>query len=250
MELKQGVALRVPVTLITSATGAPMTGVAFGAVVCYLQKQAGAAAPKVVDGTNWFELDSVNMPGEYDLLLSSGDIDTPGFLRYSVATSTSQTYRGLMEVVANIESDTYTRIGAPAVTSIADDLQTAITSIKGTSDKDLTQIDTAITDAITSIKGTSDKDLTQIDTAISTIDFTAITDGIIETLGMLHKNSVIMNQIYNAGGRLTQAELRVYDTSAHAVLNDGITGLLKTYTIYSTYDLLGHETLYRLTAVP
>ena len=228
MELKQGVALRVPVTLITSATGAPMTGVAFGAVVCYLQKQAGAAAPKVVDGTNWFELDSVNMPGEYDLLLSSGDIDTPGFLRYSVATSTSQTYRGLMEVVANIESDTYTRIGAPAVTSIADDLQTAITSIKGT----------------------SDKDLTQIDTAISTIDFTAITDGIIETLGMLHKNSVIMNQIYNAGGRLTQAELRVYDTSAHAVLNDGITGLLKTYTIYSTYDLLGHETLYRLTAVP
>lgn len=72
----------------------------------------------------------------------------------------------------------------------------------------------------------------------------------VEVLGMLHKNGVVTNQTYNVGGHLTGATLQVYDTSAHAILNDGVTGLLKTYTIVAAYDAQSHQTLYRLVSVP
>lgn len=110
MEIKQNTAIRVPVRLVNSVTGAAMTGVAFGSVTAYLQKQGTAPAAKTMASADWFELDATNMPGVYDLLLSSTDTNTVGFLKYSVSVAGGDPYFGLLEIVANLEADTYARL--------------------------------------------------------------------------------------------------------------------------------------------
>lgn len=220
MELKQSVSIKVPVRLRAVVDGSPLSGVTYSQVVVYIQKHGGSSAVKTLAPADWVEIDATNMPGEYDMLLATGEVDTLGFFKYIVVyPGISTYYAGLMQVVANIESDTYTRIGLPASASIAGD--------------------------IAGVRGASNRDLTQVDTNVL-----ALQAGITELLGLLHKNAVVMDQTYNPAGRLTAATLKVYDTAAHASLNDGVTGLLKTYSIFATYDLLQHESLYRLVEVP
>ena len=125
MEVKKSTNFRVPVKLSLSSDGSEKTGVAFGSVTCHIQKQAGSSASKTVDGSNWFELDSTNFPGVYDLLLSSSDTDTVGFLKYSIAVATCKVYTGLIEIVANVESDTYTIVNTNLDTTISSRLATA-----------------------------------------------------------------------------------------------------------------------------
>jgi len=98
MEVKKGSTVRVPVRLLDT-TGAAVTGVVFGAVT--------GAIHKAILVTDWFLDDAVRGPGDYDLLLGAGDTDTVGFLRYSAASAGCVTFIGIVEVVANIESDTY-----------------------------------------------------------------------------------------------------------------------------------------------
>jgi hypothetical protein len=107
MEVKQNISIRVPVTLISNTTGLPITGITYSQITVYLQKQSSSAASKSMTVTDWYEISSVNMPGEYDLVLSTSDVDTLGFLKYYASSSGSQAYRGLIEVVANIASDIY-----------------------------------------------------------------------------------------------------------------------------------------------
>jgi hypothetical protein len=107
MELKQGVSFRVPVVLTDMSTGLGKTGVAYGDVVAYLQKQAGASASKVVGSGDWTEINSVHMPGIYDLLLSSGDTDTLGFLKYAITATGCDVYLGIIEVVGAQSLDLY-----------------------------------------------------------------------------------------------------------------------------------------------
>lgn len=98
MEIAQSAAIRVPVCLADSATGDGLAGVAYDDVTVYLQKQAAGAGAKSVTVDDWFEIDAVNMPGEYDLLLSAADTNTLGFLKYTVAASGAKNYNGLLEV--------------------------------------------------------------------------------------------------------------------------------------------------------
>jgi hypothetical protein len=308
MELKQSVGISVPVRLRAVVDGSPLAAVTYQQATVYLQKHGGAAVQKVLGPADWVEVDGVNMPGEYDLVLQNTDVDTLGFLKYSVTyIGISTYYFGLMQVVSNLEADTFGRLGAPAGASVsadiaaieahavaidakttnlpavpasqgdvtsstatlAADLAAAVTSIKGAGNKDITQVDTAVaavkvdtaaialkttnlpavpaaqgdvTAAVTSIKGAGNKDITQVDTAVA-----AVGVNVVELLGLLHKNAVLDGQTYNAGGRLTGGTLYVYDTAAHASLNDHVTGLLHSYTIFATYDLADHQTLYRLT---
>ena len=109
MEIKQSTQFRVPIRLVTSA-GVAVTGALLADLTIYLMKQAGTPTVKL-DGT-LFELDATNMPGHYDLLLSAANTDTVGFLRYTVAKSGATTYNGLVEIVANVESETYTVVAA------------------------------------------------------------------------------------------------------------------------------------------
>lgn len=105
MEIKQGSSFRVPV-ILTDLYGNAVTGVTYSQVTAYLQKQAGSAAQKILTTAGQFiEIDAVNMPGVYDLLLASGDTDTVGFLKYTITYGQNPIYRGLMEIVANVEAD-------------------------------------------------------------------------------------------------------------------------------------------------
>lgn len=127
MEIKQSTAFRAPV-ILDGTSGVAVTGKAFSAVTCYIQKQAGTSTVKNVTANDWWEIDATNGPGAYDLLLSTGDTDTLGYLKYFITVSGAVVYRGVVEIVANLEADTMARLGAPAGASIAADIATRATA--------------------------------------------------------------------------------------------------------------------------
>jgi len=107
MEIKQSTQLKVPVSMVDSA-GAPVTGLAFGDVTVYLQKQGGSSAQKTLSGASeWVEIDATNFPGIYDILLSTTDTDTRGFLKWSVSASGAERFVGVIEIVSGTGSDRY-----------------------------------------------------------------------------------------------------------------------------------------------
>jgi hypothetical protein len=105
MEIKKGTSFRVPVRLFNTADGTPKTGVTYSQVTVYLQKQGGSSTSKSMASGDWFEIDSTNFPGVYDLLLSTSDTNTEGYVKYSVAASGADSYIGLEEIVAALEID-------------------------------------------------------------------------------------------------------------------------------------------------
>jgi hypothetical protein len=132
MELKQGIAIQVPVRLVAVVDGAPWTGITYQQAVVYVQKQGGASYQKVLQASDWVEIDALNMPGLYDLQLSMSDLDTLGFLKYTASSALVLPYPGLMQVVPVQELDTYNRIGAPGGPSISADIATAIAMVQRT----------------------------------------------------------------------------------------------------------------------
>ena len=144
IEYKQGIAALVPVRLLTSA-GVPVTGIAFGSATCTVEKASGATSSVTVDGSNWLEITTgaFNGAGKYDLTLPLTVMDVTGPLFYAVKCSTAQ-YVGLIKVVANEEVDTYTRIGAPVLASVAADVQARPTNPLITTDVRLNNLDATI----------------------------------------------------------------------------------------------------------
>lgn len=106
MEIKVSTQIKVPVALVDS-NGDPITGLTYSDVTVYLQKQAGSSASKSLVEADWTEIDATNFPGVYDLLLSTSNTDTVGLLKYSVKSASSDYFFGTVEIVANVESDTY-----------------------------------------------------------------------------------------------------------------------------------------------
>lgn len=107
MEIKQSTQFKVPVSMVDSS-GNPVTGLAFGDVTVYLQKQGGSSVLKTgLVAADWVEIDATNFPGVYDLRLSTTDTDTRGFIKYSVAAAGAETFIGILEVVSGTGSDNY-----------------------------------------------------------------------------------------------------------------------------------------------
>lgn len=112
-------------------------------------------------------------------------------------------------------------------------ISNGITSIKGGSNIDLTQVYTrlgapagaSMSADIASIKGDS-----------STINTNTANLGTLLTraLGLMHENSVMDQTTFDPSNNLTSARLRLYNTKANAVAA-GATGLLYTYTITASY---------------
>jgi hypothetical protein len=125
MEIKQGSSFKVPVKLVLSTDSSEKTGVAFGDVTCWVHKQGAAAASKAILVTDWAEVSSAHFPGVYDLLLSVGDTDTVGFFSYSITVATCKVFTGLVEIVANVESDTYTKVNTNLDATVSSRLPTA-----------------------------------------------------------------------------------------------------------------------------
>jgi|SRR4030067_1806668 len=108
MEIKSGTtSFKVPVSMFTSAD-APVTGLTFSNVSAFIQKQDGASASKTLHSLNFVEINSASFPGIYDLELSGSELNTIGFLKYTISGSSgAQRFIGIVEVVANVEADSY-----------------------------------------------------------------------------------------------------------------------------------------------
>ena len=133
-ETKQSSAHFVTVRLINSSTGAAITGAARANVTLYYLKYGQTTATlKTLGVGDWIERDATNEPGFYDVQFSTGELDTMGPFFFSVAytsgPTTSYTYYGVMNVVANLASDIYSRLGAPTGASVSADIATATSDI-------------------------------------------------------------------------------------------------------------------------
>ncbi len=187
----QSQAVRVPVKLVT-ALGADATGIVVADIKngrCQAVKATGVTVNiALVLNTNFFEIDATNSPGLYHITLPNTTTDVLGPLQYSVYPTTnaflSSNYTETVQAdssaditaikaktdnlpAAPANEATSTAIKAktdliPAIPASQGDVTGAVTSIKGASNKDNTQITTAITAAQVSIKGVSDIDLTQV----------------------------------------------------------------------------------------
>lgn len=99
IQLDKDIAARIPINLIDS-TGQPVAGVTGAAVTVTVQKANGAYQTIPVDGSNWFESTSGAFAnsGTYDLLLPSSALDTEGMLKYAVAATGAEIYKGVLYV--------------------------------------------------------------------------------------------------------------------------------------------------------
>lgn len=264
MQVKQSTSFRVPVRLVNAQTGAGSTGVTFSQPVVYIQKQAGSSALKSLGGLDWFELDATNMPGVYDLLLSTTDTNTVGFFKYAVAFAGAETYFGVVEIVANLVSDVVSTLGTTAGASVSADIaavkanttsinsnvdttvssrapaSTALSTAQWTNARaaDIDNLDAAVSSraasatALSTAQWTNGRasNLDNLDATISGVNTT-----LVHVLGLLKLNSLLDNQVYDGDGHLTSARLRIWDSAAHCTAAGG-TGLLFTHTITATYS--------------
>jgi len=249
LEYKASTIARVPVALTVTATGLPHAGVLAAAVTVTVVKSNGVIVTYTPSGGQWTEFtwDAYSGSGYYNLSIPVGDTDVAGILNYCVLVAGDDLYFGVVNIVANLEADTYGRVGSPVGASISADIaavqsDTTAINAKTTNLPADPASQTDVTSAVTSIKGVMDKDLSQVDQGV--IDANV---NLGEVLGLLHKNAVVDNQVYNAGGRLTSAILYVYDSGANAIANDHATGLLFDYDITATYDINDVQTSYMLT---
>jgi len=80
------------------------------------------------------------------------------------------------------------------------------------------------------------------------VEVTSEKTNLARLLGLTHENSVLDNQVYNAGKRLLSARLRSYNSAANAVAA-GVTGLLFEWNIVAAYDVQNKATLFRIERV-
>lgn len=252
LEYKASAIARVPVALTVTATGLPHAGVLAAAVTVTVVKSNGVIATYTPSGGQWTEFtwDAYAGSGYYNLSIPVGDTDVVGILNYCVSVAGDDLYFGVVNIVANLEADTYGRVGSPVGASISADIaavkaQTQSIDAKTTNlpadPADASDVSGAITAAVTSIKGADARDNTQVYDSVA-----VVRANVTEIVGLLHKNAVLEGQVYNAGGRLTNATLYVYDTNTNAAINDHITGLIHSYAIFATYDVNDHQTYYSL----
>lgn len=78
------------------------------------------------------------------------------------------------------------------------------------------------------------------------VDVGTIKSSLARVLALHHENTVFDTQTYDSGGRLLTGSLKAYDSKAHADTNDGSTGLLFTWSVTATYDILGQPTLFKI----
>lgn len=86
----------------------------------------------------------------------------------------------------------------------------------------------------------------EYDKAGDLIDVNSIKTNILRTLGLLHENTVIDQQVYDGASNLTSARVRCYDSKTNAQAA-GVTGLQFIYSMSATYtgNLLTNYSLVR-----
>lgn len=130
MEVKNSVAVRVPVVLLDSS-GNPVTGTAFGSVTASVEKSDGSTVALTVTGADWTENTSggFNGGGKYTLLLPSSALNLNGPLTYAVKVAGARHYFGTLKVVAQEEADSYAAIAAVQTTVNSTATQAGLDSV-------------------------------------------------------------------------------------------------------------------------
>jgi hypothetical protein len=108
-EIKQGTTFRIPVRLLELTTSNGKTGVTSPVVSLNKQGTVGVAPSvtnkSITNGSNWYEVDAVNMPGVYVLDLTVTDTNTVGNLVISVKDVASDCFVGTYAVVDTTVSE-------------------------------------------------------------------------------------------------------------------------------------------------
>jgi hypothetical protein len=156
----QSTQVRVPFRLIksdgTAATGILAADMLNG-VIGVIKADGSTTTITPVLNTNFWEIGAQN-PGLYHIQLTTGMTNILGPIQYSI-------YPTATAFVATVMGDTIVADSATAAS-----ITSAVSSIKGGSNRDITQIET-------SIKGTGNRDITQAETSIkgvSGVDLTQI----------------------------------------------------------------------------
>jgi hypothetical protein len=103
-EIKQYATTKIPVKLVSSTDfSTPVTGVASPSI--YYSKNGGASTSA---SFTWGVVSNANIPGLYLITPTSGMTDTPGPLCIGVSGASCSPTVIVVDVVANLESDTYT----------------------------------------------------------------------------------------------------------------------------------------------
>jgi hypothetical protein len=224
---KQSTANYIPVGIADSVTGLGITGLAFNAsgLSCKLAKSGLAATTKTLTAPDWVEIGN----GWYYVKLSTSECDTLGvgslIVIYTAGGNTAENLYPF-GVVANLESDTFVRLGAPAGGSVSADIAAVKT-------------DTA------AVKAKTDN---LPATPASEATLTAHTATLAKLLGISGENSVRDTLIYNGDGDLESARIRIYDSAANANAQ-GATGLLATWNMTATYTSPGKLSTYKVVLV-
>ena len=72
------------------------------------------------------------------------------------------------------------------------------------------------------------------DKVVETLDVNSVRTNVMRILGLVHDNSVVDQQTYNADRQMLSARIRNYDSKANADLA-GVTGLLFTWNVVASY---------------
>ncbi len=155
LEIKKDTIPVIYVVLV-DATDGYTAETSITAPTVYYVKQGGSATNLV--SPTWAELDAVNMPGLYSLALTAGMTDTAGNLIVYITKAGCRDFRASIDIVANLEVDSYARLGEPAGASMSAD----IAAVKSDTGAILT--DTSAVDTSTELRTL----LTGSDTAVST----------------------------------------------------------------------------------
>lgn len=112
MTYKASTNITVPVVLTNATTGLPHIGVLAAAVAVTVIKSSGATVTYVPSGAQWTEYsaDAYAGSGYYNLVIPSTVTDVPGILQYVVAVVGDDLPFGAVDIVANLESDTFALI--------------------------------------------------------------------------------------------------------------------------------------------
>lgn len=138
MAITQNTSVRLPVKLLTT-TGTDPTGILPADVlngVAQIVKGDGTTANITLNnGVNWIEIDSTQSKGLYHLVVSNAFTNVLGPIQYTIYPTATAflTFIGVDEVIT-----------IPVVGATLAEVNAARDSIKGASNKDLTQLDTKV----------------------------------------------------------------------------------------------------------
>lgn len=174
-EAKINTSIRVPVVLVSALDGTtPIPSKSGADLTAVFFKADGTTASYAVSGLTFTELTTgiANATGTYQLTVPSGVNSVAGPVLGVLSVSGCKIERVAFDVVTNIESDTYTRIGTPVVTvsadiaSIKSDTSTISTSVGSNLGTNVSAIDTKIGTPVVSVSA----DIAGVQTTTNTIN--------------------------------------------------------------------------------